>query len=138
MPRVGMNPKRNAKAEKIPPIIATVITHLPNQEGYHKDRFEVIQTCLQSMRNHADMPCAVAVWDNGSCPELREWLSKVYLPDYYIQSPNVGKTQARLSLAKMFSGSVLSYADDDIYFEKNWLSPQYDLLCNLPNVSCVT
>ncbi len=138
MPRLGMNPNRTKTAAPIPRIVLTVITHLPNQEGYHQHRLEVIKTCLKSMRVHADMPHAIAIWDNGSCPELREWLSKVYQPDFLITSHNVGKTQARLMLAKMFAGHIIACADDDIYFERGWLKPQVDLLCNFPNASCVT
>lgn len=133
--RVGSNPNRTQKAGQFTDVVLTCVTHLPNMDGYHAKRLEVIQTCLTSMRT-ADL--TIAVWDNGSCDELRDWIQNEYKPDVFIHSQNIGKTQARLSLARMFSGRIMAYSDDDIFFYPNWLKPQLEILKTFPNVACVT
>ena len=138
--RIGHNPLAGQVApHSLNDIVLTCVTHLPNQSGYHAGRMEVIQTCLTSMREHADAPHSIAIWDNGSCPELREWLQDVFKPDVLILSENIGKNTARSMLFRMqHPNSVIGFCDDDIYFYHDWLSPQLEILRRFPNVACVT
>lgn len=137
--RKGHNPNSDKGANQFMPIVLTAVTHLPNQEGYHAEKFEIIQICLESMRKNAGQETTVMIWDNGSCPILREWLQDEYKPDMLMLADNVGKTAARTSMIKMCPpGSVVGYSDDDIFFYPGWLAPQLDLLQNFPNVACVT
>jgi len=137
--RQGQNPLRNSGAAKLKPVILSVVTHLPNMTGYHARRLEVIQACLISMRAGAGMDATIAVWDNGSCADLRDWLQFEYRPDLLMLSPNIGKTAARTSLFRMCPpGSIVGYADDDMYFYPGWLEPQIELLKHFPNVAVVT
>lgn len=137
--RVGNNPNRAYRADKFEPVILAVITHLPNEKGYHSERMEVVKTCLTSMTEHAGMPYSLAIWDNGSCNELRTWIKDTLKPSVFVESVNVGKTTGRTSLMRMFSpDKIISYCDDDMYFYPNWLKPQIALLQHFPNVACVT
>lgn len=137
--RVGNNPNRGKGADQYTPIVLTVVTHLPNMTGYHKNRLEVVQTCLQTMRDNSGDDHTIIVWDNGSCEEFRTWAREVYKPDVFIQSTNIGKTLARHTLASMLpKDKIISYCDDDILFYPNWLNPQVELLKTFPNVSAVT
>ena len=68
--RIGNNPMRGKPIQHtMPGEVATVTTHLPNQEGYHAQRLEVVQTCLKSMRNGAS-GIPVMVWDKPKLPKL--------------------------------------------------------------------
>jgi len=138
--RVGHNPLAGSPApDAFQEIVLTCVTHLPHQNDYHAERLEVIQTCLTSMRNHADLPHTLMVWDNGSCPALRDWLQNEFKPDVLILSPNVGKNTARTALFRMVPAtSVIGFSDDDMYFYPDWLKPQLELLQHFPNVACVT
>lgn len=137
--RVGSNPLRNKKAERFKPNVFCVVTHLPNREGYHEKRLEVIQTCLSTMTRNADAEYSLAIWDNGSCNELREWIQDEIKPDVFVQSFNAGKTAGRTSLTRMIPpGHVICYSDDDILYYPHWLSPQLRLLTEFPNVACVS
>lgn len=140
MPRVGQNPLRQAQAEAIKPIVLSVVTHLPSLDTpYHAQRMEVVQACITSMRERAGVEHTLAVWDNGSCTELRQWLQWECRPDVLILAPNVGKTTARTSLFRIFPpDTIVAYSDDDMLFYPNWLQPQIDLLNGFPNVACVT
>ena len=136
--RVGQNPNKAVKIAHTvaspPGRVATVITHLPNLEGYHAQRLEVVQYSLTTLREGA--PCVpVLVWDNGSCPELIYWLRNEYKPDYLILSANVGKFNARSHIWRMFPDkTIIATADDDMGYKPDWFTAQISLLGNFPNV----
>jgi len=138
--RVGSNPNKSSPATAtFRKLVLTCVTHLPNQEGYHADRLEVVQTCLRTMRAGAKLEHTLIVWDNGSCDALRDWLQFEFKPDVLILSPNIGKTAARTALVRMcHPKAVVGYADDDMLFYDNWLAPQIELLQHFPNVASVT
>lgn len=136
--RVGNNPNRGKAASAYSKVVLACVTHLPTLDGYHKDRLEVVQTCLWSMRRgHEDL--TMVVWDNGSCIEFRDWLQHEFKPTQLVMSENIGKNSARTSIARMLPlESVLAYSDDDIYFYPGWLEAQLDILEHFPNVACVS
>jgi hypothetical protein len=137
--RVGQNPNRLSKADRLRPVVLTVVTHLPNLEGYHAKRLEVVQTCLRSMTEHADTKHSVAIWDNGSCSQFREWVKDEVKPDVFVESINIGKNSARTALIRTLPPkTIVCYSDDDMYFYPDWLRPQIELLQHFPNVACVT
>ena len=136
--RIGSNPLRNGEAPKhLPAEIAAVITYLPNQDGYFQRRLDVIKACLRSMRDGANVP--VMVWDNGSCPALRDWLRDDYRPDILILSHNVGKQSARRAMVGMFSPeTIIGVTDDDMLFYPGWWDESVKLLKGFPNVGLVS
>lgn len=137
--RKGINPNRKLTAETFAPVVLACVVHLPNFEEYHEGRFEVVQTCLRSMTQHAETEHTLAIWDNDSHPLVREWILDELKPDVYVRSFNFGKTGARTSLVRMLPPyRVVAFSDDDMYFYPNWLKPQMELLQHFPNVACVT
>jgi len=122
-----MNPNRQAKADGFAPYVASSIVHLPNFEGYHKERFEVVKTSLMTMRDNAGLDCQILIWDNGSCQEFRDWLLNEYKPDAVVLSMNVGLSNARAGLIRMLPPDViLGVSDDDMYFYPNWFKAQVE------------
>jgi hypothetical protein len=119
--------------------IAASIVHLPDVSlPYHSQRMEVVKLSLLSMRAGAQ-DVQIVVWDNGSCPELRDWLANEYKPDRLILSANIGKTNARKSIFGMFpSETVIAIADDDMFFYPDWYKESLELLLKFPNVGQVT
>jgi hypothetical protein len=138
--RVGVNPLRDSMApDKAPKVVAAVITHLPNQIGYHKKRLAIVKACLQSMRENAGMKCDVMVWDNGSCNELKDWLVSSYHPSYMMLSPNIGKGSAKAGILRMFpENTMVGISDDDMLFYPGWLDEQVKLIRHFPNVGAVS
>jgi len=91
--RLGQNPLRTRQAPyEMKDIICLVVTHLPCEEKpeYHKDRMEVIKTCLETMRNGIHRDHTFMVWDNDSKSEFRDWLQHIFEPDILILSKNIG------------------------------------------------
>jgi hypothetical protein len=140
--RQGQNPLRTQNAPyKMKDIICLVVTHLPCEEepGYHKDRMEVVQTCLETMRNGIHREHTFMVWDNDSNSTFRDWLQHIFEPDVLVMSKNIGKNQARANAINTLPlGGVVCYSDDDIFFEDNWFNPQYELLYSFPKVAAVS
>lgn len=139
MSRDGNNPNKAAAGVKLPGAQMCVITHLPNRNGYHADRFDVVRACLRSMRARAGVNHSVMVWDNGSMPEFRDWLQGVYKPDALVLSVNVGKTNARTMISRMHHpDTIIGIADDDMYFYQDWLKTSIQLLKGFPNCGVVS
>lgn len=139
--RIGQNPnKSSASTMRFAPVVLAVVTHLPNTTtAYHSKRLEVVQACLRSMRDNAQMEHTFMVWDNGSIPALRDWLQFEFKPDVLILSENIGKNSARTALARMVRpDTIFAFSDDDILYSPNWLAPQIELLVNFPNVAAVS
>lgn len=137
--RIGQNPMKGERSDGLKKVVLAVITHLPNTMGYHAQRLEVIQKCLNSMCNGAGVEYSLLVWDNGSHPEFRRMIREIYRPRMFIESVNVGLTFAKAAIANMLpKDTILCYSDDDMLFMDGWLKPQLDLLGHFPNVSCVT
>ena len=137
--RIGLNPNPLKTVSGYPPVVVSAITYLPNQEGYHEHRMEVIQTSLQTMRDNAGTDCAVWVWDNGSCEALRDWLLHEYKPEYLTLSPNIGKSSARASIVRSLPDeTIIGVADDDMYYSPDWLRACINVMLTYPNVGQVS
>jgi glycosyltransferase involved in cell wall biosynthesis len=134
--------KSNVPAPRPPFISACVVTHYrdttPQEKQYHKDRMEVVRTCLSSML--AGMQGAdyeLLIWDNDSAPEFRAML-RSFSPAMLIESVNIGAHNARHNLAEIARGEILMQTDDDILFHPDWLSLQLEVLSVYPNVGVVS
>jgi len=137
--RLGHNPLANSSLPPLPAIIACVITHLPNRQGYHEHRFEVIKRSIDSLIEGTERHVALYVWDNGSDREFRTWLMYELKPDFLTLSENIGKARARTAMIRSFPlDTILCFSDDDILFEKGWLMPQLELLYGFPDVGMVS
>ena len=139
--RIGNNPLRFEPAPyQMKDIVFLVVTHIPDTTNeYHKDRMEVVKTCLQTMRDNSKRDHTFIVWDNESKEEFAGWLRYVFEPDVLVLSKNVGKNNARAAAINMLPlGSIVCYSDDDVYFYDNWLNPQIELLNHFPGVSVVS
>lgn len=132
--RIGNNPLRNQMTPPMPERVASVITHLPNQEGYHEHRLDVIKLCLTSMRIGApDIP--VMIWDNGSCAALTDWLREEYKPQTLVLSPNIGKSSARAGMVRMVrTDAIIATCDDDMLFYPGWWAANEEVLKMYPAI----
>lgn len=139
MSRTGNNPLRSSKVNSYGKVVVSAILHLPEMDGYHKDRFEVIKVSLNTMRRNAGTDCQVLIWDNGSCSRMTNWLQKTYKPDYLMLSNNIGKASARASIVRMVpDDTIIGIADDDMYYYPGWLTESIKLLQGFPNAGQVS
>ena len=139
--RQGMNPLRQKIIDKpFPPAVpvVAVITHLPDEGGYHKERYKIVRESLLQAHKLAGVPHWFVVWDNGSCKEFTDFLNDVVEADAIILSKNIGISNAMRSVLSMYQDCIVALSNDDIYYEQDWLKSQIEILTTYPNVGTVS
>jgi hypothetical protein len=75
--RKGQNPAKFVKQVARPQrITAAVITYIPFLSGFYAESLEVLKVCLNSLREGADLPFDLLVFDNASCAECASTCSR--------------------------------------------------------------
>ena len=143
MPRVGMNPGRGKKSDYAPArATIAVLTFVPNDVGYFKDRFDVMRVCIQSIIKNTKKPYDLMVFDNGSSAQVVEYLQGQQALgniDFLILSKkNIGKISALQYMFKAAPGEVIAYCDDDVFYIPGWLDRHLEVLDTYPDVGIVT
>jgi len=141
--RAGQNPVKAvnevAKPERI---TVAVLNYIPFLSGYYADMLDVLKTCLGSIRANSDLPYDLMVFDNGSCPEVKEYLTSQVdeggIQYLILSEKNLGKGGAWNIILDGAPGEIIAYTDNDCYFFPGWLSKSVQLLEHFPNVGMVT
>ena len=141
--RVGQNPAKQMKSINRPSrITVAVLNYIPFQKGYFSDSFQVLQRCLNSILENTELPYDLLVFDNGSCPEVKQYLLDLQAEgriQYLIFSEkNIGKGGAWEIIFNAAPGEIIAYSDNDAYFYRGWLKESVQVLETYPNVGMVT
>jgi glycosyltransferase involved in cell wall biosynthesis len=143
MPRIGINPNRGQVTEYHPArTTLAMLTYLPNQAGYFAERLAVTKLSLESLVAHTPPPFDLLVFDNGSCPELVDFLcskrDEGTINYLILSSMNIGKIGALHEIFRAAPGEIVAYTDDDVFFLPGWLKAHLDILDAYPGVGLVT
>jgi len=143
MPRIGINPSRNQTVSFAPPrVTVAVLVYAPHQAGYFQHRMDVTRLTLESILTNTEEPYELLVFDNGSSPEMVAYLQGLFaqgkIDRLVLSAQNIGKLNALYRIARLASGSVIAYSDDDVYHLKGWLPAHLAVLDTFPNVGAVT
>jgi hypothetical protein len=140
-----MNPNRGEVREYHPKRVTVgVLVHLPDLNlAYHEHRLSSISLSLSSLIKHANSKdYELMVFDNASCDEARGYLLNLHqhgVIHYLLLSrENVGKTMAIRRMIDFAPGEVFAYADDDVYYQPDWLPQQLAVLDHFPDVGLVS
>ncbi|PWH11822.1 MAG: hypothetical protein DDG60_16330 [Anaerolineae bacterium] len=141
--RKGQNPAKFvtqvAKPERI---TVAVLNYIPFLSGFYAEGLDVLKVSLTSMRNEPGLPFDLMVFDNGSCPEVRDYLlaeQDAGRIQYLILSEkNLGKGGAWNIMLAGAPGEIIAYSDSDILYYPGWLSRSVELLESFPHVGMVT
>jgi hypothetical protein len=141
--RKGQNPAKFAQTVAKPErITVAVLNYLPFLSGFYAEGLDVLKISLESMRVDPGLPFDLLVFDNGSCPEVRDWLiaeQEAGRIQYLILSEkNLGKGGAWNIILAGAPGEIIAYSDSDILYYPGWLSRSVELLETFPNVGMVT
>jgi len=141
--RKGQNPAKSAKTVAKPErITVAVLTYIPFLSGFYAEALDVLKISLESMRNKPGLPFDLMVFDNGSCPEVRDYLvseKEAGRIQYLLLSEkNLGKGGAWNIILAGAPGEIIAYSDSDILYYPSWLSRSVELLETFPNVGMVT
>jgi glycosyltransferase involved in cell wall biosynthesis len=141
--RVGQNPAKSMPDVTQPArVTGVVINYIPTLGGYYADSLELLKLTLTSMRANAGQPLDLLVFDNASCPEVRDFLLAEQVAgniQYLLLSEqNIGKAGAWNAAFGAAPGEVIAYADADVYFFPGWLAAHLETLEAFPNAGMVT
>lgn len=141
--RIGQNPAKSSKAVASPQrITAAVLNYIPTLEGFYAEMLEVLKVSLTSLRETADLPFDLLVFDNGSCEEVLQYLagekSSGRIQFLVMSEKNLGKGGAWNVMLAGAPGEIIAYADNDVMYYPGWLSKSVEILEAYPNVGMVT
>ncbi|HEY2981407.1 MAG TPA: glycosyltransferase family 2 protein [Anaerolineales bacterium] len=141
--RKGQNPAKFVKDVARPErITVALLNYIPFLSGFHAETLDVLKVCLDSLRADAGLPFDLLVFDNGSGPEVREYLlaeKEAGRIQYLILSEkNMGKGGAWNVILAGAPGEIIAYTDSDVLFSPNWLKRSVEIIETFPNVGMVT
>ncbi len=141
--RKGQNPAKFAKTVAKPErITVAVLNYIPFLSGFYAEGLDVLKVSLESMRQDPGLPFDLLVFDNGSCPEVRDWLiaeKEAGRIQYLLLSEkNLGKGGAWNIVLAGAPGEIVAYSDSDILYYPGWLARSVELLETFPKVGMVT
>lgn len=117
MPRIGQNPSRGQSLDFTPArTTVAVLVYAPHQAGYFENRMDVTRLTIESILANTKSPFDLLVFNNGSCPEISDYLQSLYDQgsiDYLIHSKrNIGKLNALKIIFNSAPGEIVAYTDD--------------------------
>ncbi len=141
--RKGQNPAKFVKDVARPErITVALLNYIPFLSGFYAETLDVLKVCMESMRKDAGLPFDLMVFDNGSCPEVREFLvnekEEGRIQYLILSEKNMGKGGAWNVMLTGAPGEIISYTDSDVFFHPNWLKKSVEILETFPNVGMVT
>ncbi|MEI7848853.1 MAG: glycosyltransferase family A protein [Chloroflexota bacterium] len=141
--RKGQNPAKFVNQVVKPErITVALLNYIPFISGFYAEALDVLKVSLESMRNDPGLPFDLLVFDNGSCPEVRDFLvaeKEAGRIQYLLLSEkNLGKGGAWNIMLAGAPGEIISYTDSDVLFYPQWLARSVELLETFPNVGMVT
>jgi len=141
--RYGQNPLK-AVEQVDPPsdVTVVVISYIPFLAGYYEESLNVLKYCLQSLTQTNEGQFDLMVFDNASCPEVRDFLSDEHeagrIQMLFLSDRNLGKSGAWNVALSAAPGETIVYADSDVRFFPGWLDGHMDILNSFPNVGMLT
>lgn len=142
--RLGQNPAKFVKSVAKPArVTVAVLNYIPFVSGYYAQLPKVLDVCLRSIRDGArDVEFDLMVFDNGSCPEVVDYLTNERnegrIQYLLLSEKNLGKGGAWNVIFNAAPGEIIAYTDNDALFSEGWLKRSLELLEGFPNVGMVT
>jgi glycosyltransferase involved in cell wall biosynthesis len=141
--RIGQNPAKFTNTVARPErITVAVLNFIPFLSGYYTEMLDVLKVCLNSIRETADLPFDLLVFDNGSCEEALQYLADEKqagrIQHLMLSEKNLGKGGGWNVMLAGAPGEIIAYADNDVLFHPGWLSRSIQILETFPNVGMVT
>jgi glycosyltransferase involved in cell wall biosynthesis len=123
-------------------VTVAVLACVLSADGYFRYRFDVLKLMLAAMRVNTQVEHDLMVFDNGSYPEVGEYLNGLKEQgaiDYLVQSKrNIGNFGALRMMFNSAPGEVIAYLDDDVFVYPGWLKNQLKILEIFPQVGMVS
>ena len=139
--RIGLNPQKDQLIDTVTYLHQIVIpVYIPNQEGYFKDSFAILQLCLASLFRTVHEKTFITVVNNGSCREVKEYADTLYQQgkiQEVIHTDNIGKLNAILKGIAGNAIELVTITDADVLFLPHWQAETAKIFKALPKVGVV-
>jgi glycosyltransferase involved in cell wall biosynthesis len=141
--RIGQNPAKFSKTVARPErITAAVLNYIPVLDGFYAEMLDVLRMSLTTLRETADLPFDLLVFDNGSCEEALQFLADEKqagrIQHLMLSEKNLGKGGAWNMMLTGAPGEIIAFADNDVLYYPGWLSKSVQILETFPNAGMVT
>jgi glycosyltransferase involved in cell wall biosynthesis len=141
--RKGQNPAKFVNQVAKPQrVTVALLNYIPFLSGFYAEALDVLKVSLESMRSDPGLSFDLMVFDNGSCPEVRDFLVSEKdagrIQYLLLSEKNMGKGGAWNMMLAGAPGEIISYTDSDVLFYPQWLARSVELLETFPNVGMVT
>lgn len=140
--RIGFNPNKDKLLIKYDYTHQVIIpVYIPNQEGYFKESFEILQYCLESLLKTSHANTYFTIVNNGSCVEIIDYLNQLYHENKIhevIHTTAVGKLNAILKGLTGHQFDLVTITDADVLFLNNWQRATYDVFEAFPKAGAVS
>jgi hypothetical protein len=141
--RIGQNPARRSIPAYSPHRLGVAsLVYIPMLEGYFAELLAVVEIHLRSLRQNTSESFDLLVFDNGSCPEVKDCLlawQKQGLIDWLVTSAhNLGKTGALNWMIAAMPNELITYSDSDVLFRAGWLEQSLAILDAFPKAGMIT
>ncbi len=141
--RKGQNPAKFVnQVSRSERITVALLNYIPFLSGFYAEALDVLKVSLESMRREPGLPFDLLVFDNGSCPEVRDFLvdekEAGRIQYLMLSGRNLGKGGAWNIMLAGAPGEIIAYTDSDVLFYPGWLSRSVELLETFPKVGMVT
>lgn len=139
--RQGHNPHKDLIIEETVYNHQVVIPiYIPNQEGYFQDSFKILKMCLESLFKSVHNKTYIAIVNNGSCKEVKEYLDELFASKKIhevIHTDNIGKLNSILKGLVGNEIELVTIADSDVMFLENWQEATLNVYNNFPKAGVV-
>jgi glycosyltransferase involved in cell wall biosynthesis len=139
--RQGQNPAKMGLKAYLPKRLGVaLLSYIPNQEGFFTNSLDILKYQIASL-HAATADFDLLVFDNGSCPEVREELNRLYssglIHILFLSQFNIGKVGAINWLLAAMPNDWLCYSDGDMFFRKGWLENSLAVFDAFPSAGLV-
>lgn len=139
--RLGVNPNRDQLQEVSVYLHQIIIpVYVPNQDGYFKDSFKILQLCLESLFSTIHDKTFVTIVNNGSGTFVKDYLDellKVGSIQELIHTQNIGKLNAILKGLAGKDIELVTISDADVLFLPNWQKETVNVFAQVPKAGVV-
>lgn len=139
--RIGFNPHRDKTQEQSTYLHQIIIpVYIPNQEGYFKESFKILQLCLESLFSTIHDKTFITIVNNGSASFIKEYLHELLefgKIHELVHTHNIGKLNAILKGLGGNNIELVTISDADVLFLANWQKETVKVFAQVPKAGVV-
>jgi glycosyl transferase family 2 len=140
--RIGSNPERDKEIHDDAYHRIIIPVFVPKLEGYYEKGLEFTQLCLGSVIKTKHPRSRLTVVNNGSCPEVTQYLQDLFsvgdIDQLVHHAKNVGKIDAVIPIAKTVLEKLITISDGDVLFKDGWIQGVEEVFTIFPEAGMVS